>query len=258
MSFKLGDFNTSNIPGFSAILQDMPSMPVRVAAETLPAGDGSLYQGARFEALEWTFDLYLRANSVEEVLTQADNITRGVNPRIYGLQDFTPQAMEPWVWQGVVSEAVFWSRDSILWLEGVCQLNGSLTILTPDPFGYASLEPATRAGKGDITLSDMGNSPHHPKVIIRGVSTSEETITLSSGGNVTEIKTSLATDEDMVFDFDSLEFYVASASTGTRLRNVGFAFTTFHRFSFSGPTLLKISGTADINTVTVHVNSRRI
>lgn len=260
MSFKLGSFDTRTVEGFSAILKSMPSLPVDLSLGELPAGDGSTYYGSRMKAIEWEFSLQLRGRNVYDVISKADDISASINPNVHGLQDFTPLALDPWVWQGVVAAGVYWDRDDILWFEeGICQLNGEVTIVTPDPYGRAELAPVTRTGAGDIHIKNIGNAPYYPVLVIKGVSTDTQYIRVSNNGNVSEIFTALSSSEELVMDYETLSFYIRNATTKKALRSVADHFTKFHRFQLTGSTAINVSAAqASITTVSVTVSSRRI
>lgn len=259
MSFKLGYFNTIDIPGLNAILQSVPTLPVDTTVAAYPGGDGGVYSGSRMTSTRWEFNLRLEGRSVQEVLKRADDMSRAVNPQVHGLQDFTPLAMDPWVWQGVVSGGVAWERDDILWLNGISVLHGSLEILTPDPYGKVVLPAVTRTGKGAVELRDIGNAPYYPEVVIRGQATDSRYIQISSAGHTAEIFTQLDSPEELVLNFEMMDFYIRSISTGQRLRNVAHGFTQFHRFKLSGSAELVVdAGLATIDSVAVIVTSRRI
>lgn len=261
MSFKLGNFNTIEIPRFTAILQSVPSLPVDTSVTAYPGGDGGAYVGSRMTSTRWEFTLRLEGRTAQEVLKRADDVSRAVNPQVHGLQDFRPLALDSWIWQGVVSGGVNWERDNVLWLNGISVLHGSLEIITPDPYGKAELPPVFRESAGVVTLKDIGNAPYHPVVVVVGQSLESRYIQVVCEGHTVEIYTLLTLSEELVLDFDNMEFYIRDRfSPGKeRLRNVAHLITKFHRFKLSGDVDMEfITGEATINKVYVYVKSRRI
>lgn len=258
MSFKLGNFHTDNIHGFSAILHSVPSLPVSTSISSFPGSDGGYFHGSRMQSTVWDFSLRLRDSTVHGVLAKADVISRALNPNVYGLQDFTPQALEPWVWQGVVSGGVAWERDDVLWLNGIAQLNGHLSIATPDPYGKAKLNPVTLSGPGTLHLQDIGNAPHRPTFIITGSATPQQAFNIEVGGQLTSVFGGLNAGEELVLDYENLDFYIQDTGATYR-RNVAEEITPFQRFNIQGPVAVEVYTTgATIESVTAHVTSRRI
>lgn len=259
MSFKLGDFDTREISGLTAILRSMPSLPVETTLTAYPSGDGGNYSGTRMNSLRWEFSLKLTGRTPEEVLALADEISYKLNPQIHGLQDFIPENLMPWVWQGVVSGGVSWERDDVLWLAGYSVLNGSLEIVTPDPYGKCVMPAKVRTGSGSLILEDIGNTFYRPHIVIQGMSTSTSGITISAPGGVCQIFTLLTEAEELVLDYDNLNFFIRSKSTKQFLRSVADHFTKFHRFHLTGSAVINVSSVqASITTVSVTVSSRRI
>lgn len=260
MSFKLGRFDTRHIHGMSAILDRLPSLPVAASLEDLPAGDGSVYYGSRMQATEWDFNLSLRGRNVYEVLKLTEDVARHLNPSVHGLQDFTPRAFEPWVWQGVVSSEIQWDRDKILWFgEGICQLNGSVTITTPDPYGKRVLPAQELSGAGVVALTDVGNAPYYPLVVIQGMSSDSSYIRVSNHQGSCDLYAELTTKEELVLDFENLSFFVRDKDTKKFLRSVADRFLEFTRFKIIGDSELSVSsGAATLSKVVVTATCRRI
>ena len=259
MSFKLGDFDTREISGLTAILRSMPSLPVETTLTAYPSGDGGNYSGTRMSSLRWEFSLKLTGRTPEEVLALADEISLKLNPQIHGLQDFIPENLMPWVWQGVVSGGVSWERDDVLWLAGYSVLNGSLEIVTPDPYGKCVMPVKVRTSPGSVILEDIGNTFYRPHIVIQGMSASTSGITISAPGGVCQIFTLLTEAEELVLDYDNLNFFIRSKSTKQFLRSVADRFEEFHRFTLLGDTEMSITThIALIDRIEVTVTSRRI
>lgn len=259
MSFKLGDFDTREISGLTAILRSMPSLPVETTLTAYPSGDGGNYSGTRMNSLRWEFSLKLTGRTPEQVLALADEISSKLNPQIYGLQDFIPENLAPWVWQGVVSGGVTWERDDILWLTGYSVLNGSLEIVTPDPYGKCVMPAKVRTSPGSIILEDIGNTFYRPHIVLQGMSSDTSGITISAPGGVCQIFTLITEFEELVLDYENLNFFIRSKSTKQFLRNVADHFEEFHRFAFLGDTEMSITTeVASVTRIEVTVTSRRI
>lgn len=227
MSFKIGTFDTDSVTGFKAILEAMPSLPVELLLDELPAGDGSLYYTSRMTETEWVFNLELTGDDVDDVLSKADDISAALNPLVHGIQDFTPNALDPWVWQGVLADVVEWERDKVLWFsdQGVSRLLGKATIVTPNPYGYTTGTPVVLSAPGSLALVSTGNTSFRPIIEFRGVLSSAQT--LNVGGVV--ITGPLTAAQTLVLDFDKLDFYIKTTATGAKVRNVADRFTTFTR-----------------------------
>lgn len=259
MSFKLGDFDTREISGLTAILRSMPSLPVETTLTAYPSGDGGNYSGTRMNSLRWEFSLKLTGRTPEEVLALADEISSKLNPQIHGLQDFIPENLMPWVWQGVVSGGVTWERDDILWLTGYSVLNGSLEIVTPDPYGKCVMPTKVRTSSGNILLEDIGNTFYRPYIVIQGASAFNSEIKITAPGGVCRIFTILTSAEELVLDYENLNFFIRSKSTKQFLRNVADRFEEFHRFALMGLSVMSVRASgATIYQVEVTVTSRRI
>lgn len=259
MSFKLGDFDTREISGLTAILRSMPSLPVETTLTAYPSGDGGNYSGTRMNSLRWEFSLKLTGRTPEEVLSLADEISLKLNPQIHGLQDFIPENLTPWVWQGIVSGGVTWERDDVLWLAGYSVLNGSLEIVTPDPYGKCVMPVKTRTSPGNILLEDIGNTFYRPYILIQGASAVNSEIKITAPGGVCRIFTFLTSAEELILDYENLNFFIRSKSTKQFLRNVADHFEEFHRFSIVGDSVISITAaTATISLIEVTVTSRRI
>lgn len=259
MSFKLGDFDTREISGLTAILRSMPSLPVETTLTAYPSGDGGNYSGTRMSSLRWEFSLKLTGRTPEEVLALADEISYKLNPQIHGLQDFIPENLMPWVWQGVVSGGVSWERDDVLWLAGYSVLNGSLEIVTPDPYGKCVMPVKVRTSPGGVELEDIGNTFYRPYIVIQGASPDTSDIRIEAPDGVCRIFTLLTSAEELVLDYENLNFFIRSKSTKKFLRNVADHFEEFHRFTLVGDSAISITAnTAKITRIEVTVTSRRI
>lgn len=257
MSFKLGTFDTDEVGGFKAILDEMPALPVQLTLDDLPAGDGALYYNSRMDSTEWEFNLELTGDSVFDVLAKADQISMALNPKLHGLQDFTPNALEGWVWQGVLAGPINWKRDKVLWFSdrGISVLRGTATVATPNPYGYAAEPPSTVSGPGSMTLVGGGNTSYHPTVEFRGVLNSAQSFVV--GG--TRVTGPLLASETLVLDFEAMDFYIKTTATGAKVRNVADRFTTFQRLEGVDQTSYPVSVTGGTFTQAVGlVRSRRI
>lgn len=259
MSFKLGEFDTREISGLTAILRSMPSLPVETTLTAYPSGDGGNYSGTRMNSLRWEFSLKLTGRTPEEVLSLADEISSKLNPQIHGLQDFIPENLTPWVWQGIVSGGVTWERDDILWLTGYSVLNGSLEIVTPDPYGKCVMPAKVRTSSGSLLLEDIGNTFNRPYIVIQGTSTDNSEIKITAPGGTCRIFTLLTVQEELILDYENLNFFIRSKSTKKFLRNVADHFEEFYRITLLGDAVLMItSSTATLTRIEVTVTSRRI
>ncbi|QDP44973.1 minor tail protein [Microbacterium phage Alyxandracam] len=251
MSFKLGTFDTNDIEGFKAILTEWPMLPVELQLDSLPAGDGSLFYRARMTETEWVFNLELTGSDVADVLATANLISAQLNPLLQGgPQDFTPNAMDPFIWQGVLGAPIKWERDKVVWFaqDGVCRLLGSATVTTPNPYGYAVGEPVVLSGDGELDLVGSGNTTFYPVLEFRGVLSAAQTLSVGS----VEVSGPLTAAQTLVLDFEAMDFYIKTTATGARVRNVADRFTTFERLegvalslpvSISGGTFTEIKGT---------------
>ncbi len=211
MSFKLGAFDTDSIEGFKAILKAWPALPVEVQLDDLPAGDGALYYQTTMTSTEWTFRLELTGSDVHDVLAKADSISRALNPLLGGLLPFTPNAADGWEWQGVLSSAIEWERDSVLWFsdQGVSRLAGEATVTTPNPYGYAPVSRAETAAPGALVLEAEGNTSYYPTVEFEGVLSSTQALIVN---DAVEISGPLIEGQILVLDFNSLDFAVYQQS----------------------------------------------
>lgn len=257
MSFKLGAFNTTSIAGFKAILTEWPMLPSEINLEELPAGDGSLYYRSRMTESEWVFNLELTGSSIASVLAKADLVSKALNPKLLGLQSFTPNAMDPWVWKGVLSGTVSWERDSVLWFsdQGVCRLVGKATIVTPNPYGYSAVAPVVLLAPGTLALAGGGNTSYFPTVEFTGVLSSTQKFSL---GGMT-VSGPLLVTETLVLDFGGMNFYIKNTATGVKVRNVADRILNFRRFETVGAFNEAVSVTAGTFTkATGTVLSRRI
>ncbi|QXO14489.1 minor tail protein [Microbacterium phage Jenos] len=251
MSFKLGTFDTDDVEGFKAILKAMPSLPVELSLDSLPAGDGALFYEARMTETEWEFRLELTGTDVNDVLAKADQISMALNPLLHGPQDFTPNALDPWVWQGILASPILWERDKVVWFsdQGVSRLGGSATILTPNPYGVVLGEPVALSVAGAMTLVGQGNTSYYPVFEFRGVLSSAQRLTV--GG--TQVAGPLTATQTLVLDFGEMDFYIKATATGEKVRNVADRFVTFQRIegidtinvpiSISGGTFTEAVGT---------------
>jgi len=257
MSFKLGTFDTTDIVGFKAILNEWPMLPVELSLDDLPAGDGALYYTSRMGSTEWTFNLELTGDNLADVLAKADIVSMALNPDLHNLLPFTPNAMEPWVWQGVLAGPIDWKRDSVIWFSdrGVSRLLGTATISTPNPYGYAAGDPSVLSVPGAMTLVQTGNTSYYPTVTFRGVLSSTQRFIV--GG--TEVSGPLTADQTLVLDFENLDFYVMTTATGFKVRNIADRFTAFSRLVGTDTTTVNVSVSAGTFTQAIgRVPSRRI
>ncbi|UVG34585.1 minor tail protein [Microbacterium phage Cheeto1] len=257
MSFKLGTFDTDEIEGFKAILTEMPALPVELSLDEI-AGDGSLFYRARMTETEWVFNLELTGTDVFDVLAKADQISAALNPLLAGgEQDFTPNALDPWVWQGVLGGAIRWERDKVLWFsdQGISRLAGQATIVTPNPYGYAVGDPVVLSGDGSLVLSSTGNTSFYPIVEFRGVLSASQTFS-AAGVAVTG---PLTAGQTLVLDFDAMDFYIKTTATGAKVRNVADRFTSFRRLEGMENMTIPVSISGGTFTQAVgRVRSRRI
>jgi len=258
MSFKLGTFDTSDITGLKAILRAWPTLPVDLALDDLPAGDGSLYYQSRFTEQEWVFNLELTGSDLDDVMAKADQISQALNPRLNGLQDFTPNpAGSEWIWQGVLSQAIEWERDKVIWFsdQGVCRMAGTATITTPSPYGVALGAPEETTAPGGMSLTGGGNTSYHPIIEFRGVLSAAQSLTV--GGTV--VTGPLTAAQTMVLDFGEMDFYIKTTATGDKVRNVADRMTSFERLEGIGTISVPISISAGTFTkATGRVPARRI
>ncbi|UVK59236.1 minor tail protein [Microbacterium phage Quartz] len=257
MSFKLGSFDTDDVDGLKAILDAWPMLPVDMQLDQLPAGDGALYYRTRMTETEWEFNLELTGDNVDDVLAKANALSAELNPKLHGgPQDFTPNAMDPFVWKGVLSEPITWERDKIVWFSqfGICRLSGTATITTPDPYGYATGAPVTLTAPGTLALVGTGNTSFYPVVEFRGVLNSAQSFVVDG----VQVSGPLTAAQTLVLDFGKMDFYIKTTSSGNKVRNVADRFTNFRRLE--GVSLdLPVSVTAGTFTQAVgRVPSRRI
>jgi hypothetical protein len=257
MSFKLGTFDTTSITDFKAILTDWPMLPAEVTLDDLPAGDGSLYYKSRMGSTEWVFNLELTGTDIDDVLAKADQVSMALNPMLHGQQDFTPNAMDPWVWQGVLAGPISWRRDKVLWFsdQGVSRLSGVATIATPNPYGYTTGAAATVSAPGGMTLVGQGNTNYYPTVEFRGVLSSTQRFIAGA----MEVSGPLTAGQTMVLDFEKLDFYIMTTATGAKVRNIADRFTQFTRLVGIDTVTIPVSVSAGTFTQAVgRVPSRRI
>lgn len=259
MSFKIGDFDSRSIPGFKAILKEVPSLNVSTSSEKLPVGSGSIYYRSTANSNSWNFSLELSGNNVKDVLDKADVISGHLNPMAHGMRDFIPDPYDPWVWQGVMEGSIKWKRDKILWFdrEGYCRMHGDLSILTPDPYGYMVEPSVLLDGTGSsLTINrSKGNAVTYPKITIEGALSASQ---IWSFGDV-KIRGPLQAGHKMVLDFAEMEFYIINSS-GVKTKNMADQFVRFERISIPvGSTEFTTSVTGGlIVRVTVEITSRRI
>lgn len=232
-------FESDSIPGFKAILNKWPMLPVDLQVDDLPAADGALYYRSRMDSMEWDFNLELTANTLTELFAKADSISEQLNPKTLGLQDFVPNALEPWVWQGVLSKGVEWKRDKVIWAGdmGTCRMSGSITITTPDPYGYYRGETVTRTTAGNLSLTSRNLVPYYPIIEFRGVLSSSQVLTVGA----CKITGPLSAAETLVLDFRTLDFFVKNTASGAKLRNVADRFTQFTRLQGVGNLAVPVS-----------------
>jgi len=257
MSFKLGTFDTTSIPDFKVILTEWPMLPTEITLDELPAGDGALYYKSRMGSTEWVFNLELTGTDIADVLAKADQVSMALNPLLHGQRDFTPNAMDPWVWQGILSGPITWKRDKVLWFsdQGISRLSGVATITTPNPYGYQLGAAETLQAPGGMTLVGQGNTNYYPTVEFRGVLSSAQRFIV--GG--TEVAGPLVAGQTMVLDFESLDFYIMTTATGAKVRNIADRFTTFTRLMGIDTVTIPVSVSAGTFTQAVgRVPSRRI
>lgn len=256
MSFKLGTFDTAGVVGLKAILSTLPVLPAEVTLESLPAGDGAIFNRARMTETQWPFALELTANNFADLIAKADTITAALNPKA-GMKSFTPEMFPAWTWQGVLAAPIQWERDKVIWFSpsGVCRMNGQAVIVTPDPYGYQDVAPVTLSAAGSLALSGQGNTSYHPRIEFRGVLSATQT--LSVGGAV--ITGPLTAAQTMVLDFDRMDFYIKTTSSGARVRSIADRFTTFKRLEGKGAYAVPISISAGTFTQAAGiVRARRI
>ena len=257
MSFKLGTFDTESITDFKAILQEWPVLPVDLQLDELPAGDGSLFYRARMTETEWVFNLELTGTDIDDVMAKADTISRALNPKVKGEQDFTPNAMGDFKWKGVLSRPISWERDKVIWFsdQGTCRLQGQATIATPNPYGVSAETPVVLAGPGNLVLVGGGNTTYYPVVEFRGVLTAGQSFVM--GGM--QVAGPLTAAQTLVLDFGEMDFYIKTTATGAKVRNVADRFTNFKRWEGSTNLNIPVSVTAGTFTQVVgRVPSRRI
>lgn len=256
MSFQLGAFDTGTIPGFKAILKALPALPAELHLDDLPAGDGALYYRARMTETEWEFRLELTGEDVHDVLAKADQVSAVLNPKIHGLQDFTPNALDPWVWQAVLGGAVEWERDKIIWFsDRTCRLAGQVSLVTPNPYGYTVGSPTALSSSVEADLPITGNTSAFPVVEFRGVLSAGQSFTL----NGMQVSGPLLASQTLVLDFESMDFYIKTTATGAKVRNVADRFTNFQRLEATESISLTAGVTGGTYTqATARVNSRRI
>ncbi|QFP95346.1 minor tail protein [Microbacterium phage YuuY] len=257
MSFKLGTFDTDNVDGFKAILDAWPVLPVDMQMDELPAGDGSLYYRSRMTETEWVFNLELTGTDIDDVFAKADVISRALNPKLNGAQDFTPNALDGWVWQGVLSEIIEWERDKVVWFsdQGICRMSGQATITTPNPYGYSTGAPVTLPAPGTLALAGAGTTSFHPIIEFRGVLNSVQRFV---AGPV-QVAGPLTASQTLVLDFNAMDFYIKTTATGAKVRNVADRFTSFAKLEGNTSLNVPVSVTAGTFTQAVgRVPSRRI
>lgn len=256
MSFQLGTFDSDSIQDFKAILTEWPALPVDLHLDDLPAGDGALYYRARMTETEWVFKLELTGTDVADVLAKADAVSAALNPKLHGAQDFTPNAFDPWVWQGVLGAPITWERDSIVWFsDRTCRLLGEATVVTPNPYGYAAGSPTVLSSSVEAVLPVGGNTSAFPIVEFRGVLNSAQAFTL----NGMQVQGPLTASQTLVLDFEAMDFYIKNTATGAKVRNVADRFTNFKRLEATDSIALTAGVTAGTyTTATARVNSRRI
>ncbi|AZV01725.1 minor tail protein [Microbacterium phage Schubert] len=257
MSFKLGTFDSDNIEGFKAILTAWPMLPNEIHLDDLPAGDGALYYRSRMTQTEWEFRLEVTGTDLSDVLAKADQISQALNPKMHGLQDFTPNPHEGWTWKGVLAGPVSWERDQVLWFsdQGVSRLHGSATVATPNPYGYAAVSAVSLSAPGALALAAGGNTSFLPTIEFRGVLSSSQSF--SAGG--TTVTGPLTASQTLVLDFENLDFYIKNTSTGAKVRNVADRITEFERLEGVGSLNVPVSISGGTFTQAVgRVNARKI
>ena len=257
MSFALGTFNTDDIAGFKAILDQWPMLPTELHLDQLPAGDGALYYRSRMTESEWVFNLELTGSDISDVMAKADQVSMALNPKLNGLQDFTPNAMSPWVWRGVLAGPVSWDRDKVIWFSdrGISRLLGKATISTPNPYGYSAGVQVVLDAPGVLTLAGAGNTSYYPLIEFRGVLSSAQSLVVGA----MKVAGPLTAGQTMVLDFGEMDFYIKATGTTTKVRNVADRITEFSRFESVGTVNMNLSVTGGTFTQATGVaNSRRI
>lgn len=257
MSFKLGTFDTEDIVDFKAILTEWPVLPTEMTLDDLPAGDGALYYKSRMGSTEWVFNLEVTGTNLADVLAKADQISMAFNPQLHGLQDFTPNAMAPWVWQGALAGPITWQRDKVLWFsdQGISRLSGVATIATPNPYGYTQGAAVVVSVPGNMALAGQGNTSYYPTIEFRGVLSAAQRFIAGA----TEVSGPLADNQTLVLNFEELDFYVKNTATGVKVSNIADRFTKFTRIKGIDAITIPVSVSAGTFTQAVgRVPSRRI
>lgn len=231
MAFNLGNFKSRDIPGFKAILTKWPTTPVKVYLEDLPAGEGSHFVSHTLLEQEWVFNLELTGKTFNSVYGNMYKISEALNPS-KGLQDFTREEAPGWVWSGIVSKEIQWSRDKTLWAGqfGYCKVTAQLTILTPDPYGYRHGGDAELSHSGLLVLTNpLSNAIIYPKMAYRGILSGTQSISIGE----MKIKGPLAANEYMLIDFVTENFAIYRGDyktlSGVKVANIAHRIINYKR-----------------------------
>lgn len=262
--FTFGGFDAMAVPGLYAVLSAWPGMPeVQLHTVASPGRDGVFFADAALSSGEWTFDLTAVASSPEAVLAITDQVAHALNPR-QGQQALRVDVAPGWTWSAVVSSLSSWSR--VFWVPGSeCRLSATVTLATPDSYGYATPDEEWSWGQGasnlagGVTLTrEKGNADSFPTIEIGGVLSAAQSVTLSLDGQPVTVTGPLATGQVMRLDYADMDFGVWSAA-GVKVRSLVPSMSSFTRLTLPvGESTFAASSGGTLSSVKVQANSRRV
>lgn len=253
--FKLGAFDTDEIPGLEAILQTWPGLPgLSVETVDVPGQDGAFFAAQHLGQGAFAFDLTITTTTPAGALTLASVVAEACAPGI-GLQPLALDIAPGWVWYAVAAQELKWQRG--LWVPGAqCTLKAPLTFQCTDPYGYASPDETAAGGTSATITRAKGNVPSFPRIEIAGAFSA---VDLTVGGVPLAVEVPVAAGQALVLDYADLDFAVYDAD-GVKVRHAAPGMSSFDRFALPVGHPVTVTAAAvggAVSSLTIKANSRR-
>lgn len=250
MAFQFGDFNTRAVPGIRATLKAWPGPGLR--PETVDLLDGAFYARTGLAPVVFSFDVLLWAETPAAVLGLRDQLVGAVGPAL-GVQAFTPEAGDGWLWWATCSHVSDFTRG--LWVKGdECQLLGEVSFLVPEGVGWATPDDTAEGATSATITRTRGNLPSHPTITVEGAF---QGVRVQAGAFVLDVAAPLAAGQRLVLDYKELDFGVWAWAT--KVAHAARGMSRFDRLELPmGSTTVTATATGGaVSRLSVAANSRR-
>lgn len=251
MSFTYGGVNSDSLAGVRAMLESWPSMGgLSVETTDIPGADGVVFGGQTRSTVEFTFNVTVQGESVDEAYARRDQFVALLDPS-RGPRALTLPDDDGWVFPEVLAASgIEWTGYS---LGGGATLLQGQVLFTTVGAASARQRPLESVTGEAVTFTQPGNTAGYPRVEFP---VNVPDVNLQVNGQEWSL-TGLPIGQWAVMDFDQMRFHLLDGEGGARVGSLVPHMDHYARAKVQSGTQAQIALSPPV-TLTVYPNGRRI